>query len=100
MAVVMRMQWDGITPDDYDRARDGVRWETDRPEGALFHVAWFTDGGVNVTDVWESEDAFNAFAERRLMPVVKGELGLPGEPNVEFFPAHRIFDAMHGEARS
>ena len=91
MAVVMEMRWPGITSQQYDQARDGVEWETKTPDGAIFHVAWFADGGIRVVDVWESEAAFDRFAEERLMPVVKGELN---------FPAHRIFDALHDEARS
>ncbi len=34
------------------------------------------------------------------MPVVKGEVGIEGDPEVTFSNAHRIFDAQHGEARS
>jgi hypothetical protein len=100
MAVVMEMRWAGITSEQYDEARDRVEWETKTPDGAIFHVAWFSEGGIRVVDVWESQVAFDRFAEERLMPVVKGELGFPGEPDVQFFPAHRIFDAMHDEARS
>jgi hypothetical protein len=100
VATVMKMRWDGISEANYDEASTRVRWEQDTPDGAIFHVAWFTNGGINVIDVWESEQAFNNFAEQRLMPVVKGELGFPGEPQVEFSQAHRVFDAAHGEARS
>jgi hypothetical protein len=56
--------------------------------------------GLHVLDVWESEEAFNAFAEQRLMPVVKGEVVIEGEPQMKFSTAHRVFDAQHGEARS
>jgi hypothetical protein len=82
----------------YDQARAGVGWEEDRPDGAVFHVAWIGDDGFHVLDVWESQAAFETFAEQRLMPVVKGELGLPGEPQVTFSQAHRWFDAMHGDS--
>jgi hypothetical protein len=50
-------------------------------------------------DVWESEEAFKVFAEQRLMPVVKGDIGIDGEPEVRFSKAHRVFDAQHAEAR-
>jgi hypothetical protein len=100
MAVVMEMVWSEASLAQYDEARDKVGWERDVPEGALFHVAWMADDGFHVVDVWESEEAFNTFAEQRLMPVVKGDVGIEGEPKVKFSPAHRVFDAQHAEARS
>ena len=56
----------------------------------MFHIAAVTDGGVRVTDVWESAEAFDAFVRDRLMPGVK-KLGIPGEPQVEILPAHAVF---------
>ena len=100
MAVVMQMHWPEIGVEEYDEARAKVGWETEFPAGAISHVAWMADDGFHVVDVWESEEAFNKFAEERLMPVVKGDVGIEGEPKVKFTKAHRVFDAQHGEARS
>ena len=100
MAVVMEMLWKEASLDQYDQAREAVAWETDVPDGAIFHVAWMGGDGFHVVDVWESEEAFNAFAEQRLMPVVKGQIGIQGDPEVTFSSAHRVFDAQHGDARS
>jgi hypothetical protein len=86
----MKMRWEGVTPAQYDEARKAVNWEGDTPDGALYHVAWFTDGGVNVIDVWDSAEDFNMFAEGRLMPGVK-QVGIAGEPNVELHDAHATF---------
>jgi hypothetical protein len=58
------------------------------------------DDGYHALDVWESEDAFNTLAEQRFVPVVKGELGIEGEPQVTFSPEHRGFGAQRNEARS
>ena len=99
MAVVMKMKWDGIGPEQYDASRDLVRWETEGPDGAIFHVAWFEDGNLRVLDVWESPEQFQAFVDNRLTPGLQ-QLGIEGQPHVEFQPAHCIFDAAHGEARS
>ena len=49
-----------------------------------------TENGVRVTDIWESDEAFDAFVRDRLMPGVK-QLGIPGEPEVEILPAHAVF---------
>jgi hypothetical protein len=90
VAVVMNMRWQGVTRAQYDRTLELVKWETDTPAGAKYHVASFDDDGLRVTDVWESADDFNRFVETRLMPGVQ-EAGIAGEPHVEITEAHRIF---------
>jgi hypothetical protein len=91
MAVVMSMHWPEITKDHYDRTLKGVRWETEHPKGALFHVAWFAPDGFRVTDVWRSAEDFQRFSEQRLTPVTS-TLDLRTQPNVQFGPAHRMFN--------
>lgn len=91
MAVVMVMHWPEITLEMYDEARRRVNWEGDVPDGALFHVAWQADDGFRVVDVWQSGEQFDRFVEERLMPVVVGELGATGRPNVTVSPAHAFF---------
>lgn len=90
MSVVMLMRWDGVTLDQYDEARKLVRWEEETPAGGMFHVAAHDGQSLRITDVWESAEQFQQFAEQRLMPGV-AQLGLPGEPQVEIYPAHAIF---------
>ena len=91
MAVVMRMEWPEITPEQYEEARKVVHWESDAPQGAIFHVAFFDDDGFKVLDVWESEEDFQSFAENRLMPGLE-PLGFEGEPKVTFTPAQAYFN--------
>ena len=96
MAVVMLMEWPGVTPEQYEEARRRVGWETDAPPGGIFHVARFEDGVLHVVDVWETAEDFDRFARERLMPVVKGELQLEGEPSVRFVDAHARFNPAAG----
>ena len=96
MPYVMNMKWDGVTPDQYDEACDVVQWETDAPPGGIFHVAWFEDGGLRVLDVWETPDQFQAFVDTRLGPGT-AKVGIAGEPQVTFAPAHRVFDVSTGK---
>src|ERR1051326_3708879 len=91
MAVVMSMHWPEVTPDQYQRALKGVRWEQDFPKGARFHVAWFAPDGFRVIDVWDSEALFQRFSEQRLMPVI-ATLGLTTQPNGGFASGHRMFN--------
>jgi hypothetical protein len=97
MASVMQMRWDGVTPDQYDALRPIVRWENDSPEGAIFHVAWFDGGGINVIDVWDSPEQFDRFMQDRLMPGVQ-QVGVQGQPDVTWSKAHAIFNPQAEKA--
>jgi hypothetical protein len=51
------------------------------PAGRLYHAALEADGKIQVFDVWESQEAFEAFGPT-LVPIMK-ELGAdPGQPMV------------------
>lgn len=69
----------------YERIRAGLGDEA--PAGLLAHLAFeLPEGGLRYVDVWESEAAFERFADERLHPVVHGLLAeifgdrLPPEP--------------------
>ena len=48
------------------------------PAGRSYHVAFHMGDGLQVVDVWESQEAFDAFGQT-LMPILT-ELGInPGE---------------------
>jgi len=87
MAVVMYMEWDGVTPEQYDKVRESVNWEGEPPEGSVLHVPWFVDGGLRVVDIWDSPDHFQRFSDTRLAPGVQAA-GIEGEPRVEFNDLH------------
>jgi hypothetical protein len=90
MKVAMFMKWDGVTPEQYEKLRKLVNWEDNTPKGAVFHVAAFDNSGIRITDIWESAEDFNKFVETRLMPGT-AQAGIPGEPQVDVFPAHAIY---------
>ncbi len=51
------------------------------PPGRSFHCAFSGSGGLDVFDVWESQESFDKFGET-LLPIMS-ELGSdPGEPMV------------------
>jgi len=89
MATVMLMHWPEVTKEQYEEVRRSVNWEGDVPEGAKFHVSWFSDG-LHVLDLWESPEAFHSFVEQRLTPGVK-QAGIESQPTVEFAATHAIF---------
>ncbi len=97
MAIVMQMRWEGVTPELYDAVRREVGWEEQLPDGGICHIAWFEDGALRVVDAWQSAEAFETFTQTRLMPGV-AKVGIVGEPDVSIQPAHRVFDAVGGNA--
>ncbi|MFI8892392.1 hypothetical protein [Streptomyces paradoxus] len=92
MAVVLTLRWAGVTPDQYDAMLDTVGWEERVPDGLVLHVAFFEPGVMHVTDVWNAEEDFQRFFAERLAPAVQ-QVGLAGQPDVHFAPAHRRFVA-------
>jgi hypothetical protein len=57
------------------------------PAGRLYHVCFGTGSSLRVVDVWESQEAFNAFGQT-LLPILE-QVGLdPGQP--EFAEVHNI----------
>ncbi len=90
MPVVMLMRWDGVTTEQYDQVRKLVGWEEKPARGGIFHIMTHDGQAMRVTDVWETAEHFQQFTEQRLMPGV-AELNLPGEPQIEMYPVHRIF---------
>jgi len=90
MAVVMFMEWEGVTREQYEAVRKLVNWEGDAPAGGMFHVAAITDKGLRVADLWQSAETFQAFVQNRLMPGVQ-QVGITGEPHVEVHPVQALF---------
>ena len=90
MPIMMIMEWDGVTPEQYDQVKQLVNWESDVPSGAMIHGTAFSEQGARITDIWESAEAFETFVNTRLMPGVQ-QVGIQGEPRVEIYPVHDLF---------
>ena len=75
MAVAMTMHWPGLTSDQYDAVMARLGLDANPPAGGVLHMATVTDEGVEMYDIWQTEQAFNGFLEQRLLPVVS-ELGI------------------------
>jgi hypothetical protein len=60
--------------------------------GGLFHWVTQTDDGIRVTDVWESAEQFQQFADEQIGPITQ-EVGVPGPPHVEFHDVHSYLTA-------
>jgi hypothetical protein len=95
MAVIIRTVWRGVTEGQYERVRRRVGWERKPPPGGLCHIVWFTSEALHIVDVWEAAEDFRRFARERLTPVVAGELGFAGEPELIIDTAHAVFMPTH-----
>jgi hypothetical protein len=70
----------GFTPEKYDEAikKLDVAGEGS-PKGRSSHIALESDGAIQVFDVWESQEDFDAFG-KTLVPILQGlgvELAAP-----------------------
>jgi hypothetical protein len=79
----------GVTTDQYDETIRRLERSGDwLPEGLEYHVAFRSNGGLRVSEIWDSREQFDAFGER-LMPVLKDAgIELSGEP--ETLEIHNI----------
>jgi heme-degrading monooxygenase HmoA len=94
MAVMMILEWEGVSPDQYARVNEtmGIHSDADAPAGLISHVvAIDEDGGMTIVDLWESEQALGEFFERRLGPAL-AEAGVPeSQPRI-----HPVHNQLHG----
>ena len=51
------------------------------PDGLEYHIAFLVDGGIRVSEIWDSREKWEAFGDR-LMPILADAGIEPGEPEV------------------
>ena len=88
MAVLVRLTPRGMTAEQYDavgrKLEEAGDWP---PDGLLAHVGFGSDGDLLVSEVWESREQQERFAEA-LMPILR-------EQGVEFATEPQFLD-VHG----
>jgi hypothetical protein len=92
MAVAMFMNWPGVTAGEYDAMMARLGLDVDPAAGGVMHLATFGEDGLEVCDVWQTEQAFFGFLEQRLLPVAK-ELDVAGDPEIRLMPLHNLYAA-------
>jgi hypothetical protein len=92
MAVGIRLKFAGGKQEQYDAVHQHMDVDGNPPAGLIFHSAGPLEDGWGVIDFWESSEAFDTFAEQRLMPAVAelGERAFQGPPDRKEFPVHNI----------
>jgi hypothetical protein len=94
MAIAVQLDFKQSTLEQYDQVLKLMNLEPGGqvPPGALFHWVTAIDEGFRVTDVWESRDAFEAFAREHILPLAQ-QVGLQAAPEITFFEVHNHLSA-------
>jgi hypothetical protein len=90
MSIVVRYSPQNMTAEQYD-SMDGRAEEAGLefpPEGLATHVCFGTDGDLRVSEIWDSREQFEAFAERLRPVLADAGIELSGEPEV--YEVHRL----------
>jgi len=89
MTVGIVYEFEGATLAQYDDILKllGMSPKGKAEPGTLFHWVTATQSGFQVTDVWESQDAFEKFGADRVAPFAQ-QLGFPNPPTVRVFDVH------------
>ncbi|MEU3480984.1 hypothetical protein ACI2LO_33245 [Streptomyces sp. NPDC033754] len=75
MAIFVHGVLAGVTTDQYDGFNAKLQETPDIFDGCVSHACVPTDDGLEIFDVWETEQQMNAFAER-MMPIAAA-VGFP-----------------------
>ena len=89
MPVALVLEFKGATLDQYDQIRESMGLEPGGagPSGALFHWVTPTDDGFRVTDVWETREHFDQFAQEKIGPL-SAQAGIETQPEITEYAVH------------
>jgi hypothetical protein len=90
MSIVVRFHPTNVTIAQYE---DVVRREKGAgvkfpPDGREYHVCFGTDGDLHVSEIWDSQEQFQAYGEV-LMPIL-ADVGIQFSGEPEVFEVHNI----------
>jgi hypothetical protein len=85
------IEGDDRTTTNYDRIQEALGTRDNPPDGGLVHTAGFDEqaGVFRIFDVWESQQAWEAFSRDRLIPIVRTMMEQRvGGPETRVYPLH------------
>jgi hypothetical protein len=93
MAVIMELDFEGFTPDQYDAVNAALDPQGSPPDGLIAHSARLDGDTFRILDLWESPEAFLAFAESKIGPTMAETLGddAPNVPDPKFTELHNAY---------
>jgi hypothetical protein len=96
MAVAVQLDFRGVTLEQYDQINERLGLLPGGPASPheFFHWVMKTRDGFRVLDVWDSQEAFEKFAEEKLTPTYD-EVGVPYPPEIQFFEVYNYLPGRH-----
>ena len=92
MAIAVHFKHRGFTPAKYDQAISRLDAAgKGKPVGRLYHSALEADGEIEVFDIWESQEALEAWGPQGFVPVLI-DLGVELHPPT----IHPVRNVIHG----
>ena len=91
MSIVVRYHPTNVTIAQYEdvlRREQEAAGITFPPDGRSYHICFGTDGDLNVSEVWDSVEQFQAYGEV-LMPILT-DVGIQFSGAPEVFEVHNI----------
>jgi hypothetical protein len=91
MPIALVFQADGFTQEHYDVAIEALGHDApdyEVPDGLIAHLAGPTERGFRVIDVWESQEAADAFYGSDSFQSMLADMPVAVEP--EPWPLHRL----------
>jgi hypothetical protein len=94
MAIAVVMKFKGVSLKQYDQVVDRMGYERSGAggPGGIFHWVTQTEDGLQITDVWESKNAFERFAEAELRPHTTA-VGITAPPEFTFYEVYNYLTA-------
>ena len=90
MPIAFVLESRGVTQQQIEAFNQRVAPDGKAPEGQLYHAGGPTETGWIAVDVWESEEAFQRFAEKAI-PIAR-ELGL--QTDYEVVRRFQVYDIL------
>ena len=90
MSIMVRHHPKSLTAEKYDATNEqlaaaGLEWPAD---GMDYHVCFGTDGSLAISEIWDTREQWEAFADR-LMPLL-AEAGIELAREPEVFEIHEV----------
>ena len=96
MAMAFIIDLEGATLAQYDAVMQDMQLNGTLPEHALYHAAGEAGGHLYVFDVWETAEAFEAYAAAKIAPLTAKHGA--GEPTISAFPVTGSIEGTGGDA--
>src|SRR5215467_6291384 len=90
MMYVTTIEVLGLTPQEYRALLDKMGVETAPAANIYLHITAPIDGGFRVIEIWDNDEAFSDFLQKRLTPANQS-LGINREAKITVKPLHNFF---------